>query len=174
MFANFFGIVIISASILLIAGLVLRPTPDLPAMMNLGLVDKLGETAPVAAPSSVSDTTDATTSSAADSSNSTVTATTGDAASDNNSTTGSDTAQDAPAKPAIDTAMQPDSDTTKPAVTDNASAIQNDATDEQASPVAKPSNLSEEYLEIRRRAIEKAGSAHTRTNKSDGDNKRNQ
>jgi len=37
MFANFFGIVIISASALLIAGLILRPTPDLPATMNLGL-----------------------------------------------------------------------------------------------------------------------------------------
>jgi len=44
MFANFFGIVIISASALLIAGLVLRPTPDLPATMNLGLVDKLADT----------------------------------------------------------------------------------------------------------------------------------
>lgn len=42
MFANFFGIAIIATSVLLIAGLVLRSPPeDLPATMNLGLVDKI-------------------------------------------------------------------------------------------------------------------------------------
>ena len=40
MFGNFFGIVIISASALMISALILRPTPDLPAKMNLGIVDK--------------------------------------------------------------------------------------------------------------------------------------
>ena len=39
MFGNFFGIVIISASALLITGLIIRSVPDLPAKMNLGIVD---------------------------------------------------------------------------------------------------------------------------------------
>ena len=151
MFANFFGIVIISVSALLIAGLALRSTSDLPATMNLGLVDNLASTASPAAPTSSPDPESVTNDAEVDSTNTSAVGST-DTSAATNTEDSTNTNDIAPAK--VD-------------AVDNAAA-------QNAKPTAVPRGLSKEYLEIRRRAIENSETAHTRTNKSDSINYKGQ
>ncbi len=170
MFANFFGIVIISASALLIAGLVLRPTPDLPATMNLGLVDKLTESTSSAA-SDNSTTTDTSSSNESEASTSGDSATANSAPVEQAST--DNASSDVDKAKAEEAVSQTATDSVK-AIEETAEAV-TDKVESSANEVAPAATgLSKEYLEIRRRAIEQAGSAHTRRNKSDAPNMKDQ
>lgn len=156
MFANFFGIVIISASALLIAGLILRPTPDLPATMNLGLVDKIADTAMQASTSS----SDTAASSTDGSSSADTVSTSGDAATQDASGNTTDSATQVVANTATQSASGDAVKSASQAAVDNTKAA-------AQSTVVVPTVVNKQYFEIRKRAIDLSGSAATRANKSD-------
>ena len=142
MFANFFGIVIVSASILMIAGLILRPTPDLPASMNLGIVKT---TSDATQQTSTVDATATTTSTSSEGSSSSTTAT--NAASTETTTT--DTS--------VETTAAETSGASKEATTETT----------ETSKTPEMSELEKRNMEIRRRAAEESASGTVRVNKSD-------
>ena len=189
MFANFFGIVIISASVLLIAGLVLRPDPNLPATMNLGLVDKLTESAQqtTSTGSEATDDNSHSNSETATSSNSDASGTDSSDGADSSAPTSTDSISTETTASNSDSSSAPDasSDSSSNA-TDSASSTEETSPDNKATesptyktvedkagsdsnkaPAAPTHNFSKQYLERKRRALQERDSAHTRTNKSD-------
>jgi len=172
MFANFFGIVIISVSALLIAGLVLRADPNLPAIMNLGLVDKSADSTQLTT-SVATDSSDAGSSSAnnAETGSSTTDASLGTASSssstDNNASGSSSSSDTATGSTTGNLAADDATDTTV-ASDSSKSTSDNEKAAKTTTPATDNSQgFSEAYLESKRRARELSGSSQTRTNKSD-------
>jgi hypothetical protein len=176
MFANFFGIVIISASILMIAGLVLRPTPDLPASMNLGIVKAMSEATQQASTVDTSSTAEsnAETSSASDANTETTsTETTATEASSDTETASSEAATDTDSDTKANDSSQAataEGTEAKAVVTevkDDVAAETKAAVEAETPESARAAALRKRNLEIRRRAAEASGSGTVRINKSD-------
>lgn len=159
MFANFFGIIIVSASVLLIAGLILRPAPDLPASMNLGIIKATSEVtqqaASVETPSTAADTSSE---SASTETTSTDTASTGTSETTDNDTSSETTG--------VET-----SETSKETKTEAKTAVKaiSEAT-ETITPAAQAmSDLEKRDRKNRRKAAEQSDFGAVRANKSDAE-----
>lgn len=156
MFANFFGIVIISASALLIAGLILRPTPDLPATMNLGMVKTTSDTAQQAA--------------SVDASNSAESSATTASSSSSDSENASTDATAVQTQTAVETKTGESSETAKvdSAEIQTVATESTEAKEVETPETAREAALRKRNLEIRRKAAEAARNNGTvRVNKSD-------